>query len=193
MVATVSRRGGTTWVRRIGAAALVAALAATGCSSTRELSADRSTETTIRRLPDDELLDEEALETGSAAARSMEAIVAKLLASNDPCAILTQQEIRGYNIDATALAGSAVRQTMARGVVSVYNHTINVVPQTEDQLIAALRVQRDTFVQVLDVVDRYSSNPTSRQGNQQIENLVRSDQFVKASEAVNGWIYQNCS
>ena len=193
MIQRATPRRRAALVRRTGVAALVVALAATGCSSTRELAADRGTETTIRRLPDDELLDEEALETGSAAARSMDAIVAKLLASNDPCAILTQQEIRGYNIDATALAGSAVRQTMARGVVSVYNHTINVVPQTDEQLIAALRVQRDTFVQVLDVVDRYSANPTSRQGNQQIENLVRSDQFVKASEAVNGWIYQNCS
>ena len=180
-------------MRRLGGAALAAALLATGCASTRELSADQRTETTIRRLPDDELLNEAALETGSAATRSIDAIVAKLLASNDPCAILTQQEIKGYNVDATALAGSAVRRSMARGVVSVYNHTINVVPQTEEQLIAALRVQRDTFVQVLDVVDRYSANPASRQGNQQIESLVRSDQFVKASEAVNGWIYQNCS
>lgn len=171
----------------------VMAVVFTGCTTTKDLPGERSTETTIRRLPDDELLDEAALETGSAAAKNLQAIINRLLTSNDPCAILTQQAIKGYTIDATSLAGSAVRRTMASGVVDVYNHTINLVPANESTLIAALRVQRDTFVQVLEVVDRYSANPTSTQGNDQIAQLVQSDQFVKASDAVNLWVYSSCS
>lgn len=181
-----------TTVVRAGAVVLASVIALGGCTATRELSEPRETGTTIRRLPEDELLDGDVVETGSAAVRRIEEIVAKLLASRDACAILTQQEIKGYSIDPTALAGSSARRAMARGVLQVYNHVINTVPQHESQLIAALRVQRDTFVQVLDVVDRYSANPASSQGNEQIQTLVQSEQFVKAGEAVNAWIYDNC-
>ena len=66
---------------------------------------------------------------------------------NDVCAILTQKDIKGLKIDATTLASSSARRTLASGVVQVYDHVIQIVP--DPAIKPALEVQKSTFVQVL--------------------------------------------
>src|SRR4051812_44651454 len=110
----------------------------------------------------------------------MQKIIDRLLASNDACAILTQKDVKGYRIDATTLASSAARQVLARGVIDVYDHLIDIV--NDDGIKPALQRQRDTFVQILQIVDRYTANPTSKQGNDQIRALSTGPEFVKAQQ-----------
>jgi len=180
--------------RRWLGAALLSLLIVTpvGCSSSRDIESSDGTKTTIRDLGDDDLVDEDdALAGGSQGAKEIQKIIDKLLASTDPCAILTQKDIKGLKIDATTLASSSARQTLAQGVIDVYGHLIQIVPDAAVK--PALETQRDTFVQVLDIVERYTANPTSKQGNDQIQALVTGETFVKAESTVSGWTYANCS
>lgn len=170
--------------------ALLAVLAlAPACSSTRQLSSDERIPTTIRRLPDDGD-DAEALAGGSEGARQIQEMIDRLLASDDPCAILTQRDVKGFQLDATTLASSSARRVLTKGVVDVYDHLLALV--TDATVRPALQVQRDTFVQVLDLVDRYAANPTSQQGNDQIRALTTGDAFVRAQDVVGGWTVANC-
>lgn len=178
-------------LRRCAAVALTTVIALTaGCSSSRDLESAAQTGTTIRDLGE-ELVEDEALIVGSEGAKEMQKIIDRLLASNDACAILTQKDIKGYKIDATALASSSARQVLANGVVDVYDHLIALV--TDASVKPALQTQRDTFGQVLSVVDRYTANPTSAEANDQIQALVTGEEFVRAESAVSTWTFQNCS
>jgi hypothetical protein len=168
----------------------MALIAGPACSSSRDLESAANTGTTIRRLADD-IEDDEALAGGSEGAQEMQKIIDQLLASNDPCAILTQKDVKGYEIDATTLASSAARRVLTNGVIDVYDHLIVIVP--DDAIKPALQAQRDTFVQVLEVVDRYAANPTAKQGNDQINTLMTGEDFVRAQSAVAGWTSANCS
>lgn len=178
--------------RRAVATGLVVLVGLVGpaCSSTRDLESAEPTGTTIRDLGE-ELVEDEALVGGSEGAKEMQRIIDRLLASNDACAILTQKDIKGYKIDATTLASSSARQILANGVVDVYDHLITLV--TDPTVKPALQVQRDTFGQVLEIVDRYTANPTSKQGNDQIQALITGETFVRAESAVSAWTFQNCS
>ena len=173
------------------AALLATTLLPVACSSSRDVDSADATKTTIRKLDDGPLVDEDGLLGGSQGAKEIQRIIDRLLASNDPCAILTQKDIKGLKIDAATLASSSARQTLASGVIQVYDHVIQIVPDASVK--PALGVQRDTFVKVLDVVERYTANPTSKEGNDQITALVTGEEFVKAQSAVSGWTYQNCS
>lgn len=181
------------FLRRVFGLALIVATAVVpvACSSSRDIESAGETKTTIRDLGDDELVDEEALLSGSQGAKEIQKIIDRLVASNDACAILTQKDIKGLKIDATTLASSSARKTLAAGVVKVYDHIIQIVPDAA--IKPYLGTQRDTFVQVLDIVERYTANPTSKEGNDQIEALISGDKFVQAQSAVSGWTYQNCS
>lgn len=161
------------------------------CSSSRDIETAGETKTTIRDLGDEDLVDEDALISGSQGAKEIQKIIDRLVASNDACAILTQKDIKGLNIDATTLASSAARKTLAAGVVKVYDHIIQIVPDAAVK--PYLGTQRDTFVQVLDIVERYTANPTSKEGNDQIQALISGDKFVQAQSAVSGWTFSNCS
>ncbi|MFN8053134.1 MAG: hypothetical protein U0Q22_16935 [Acidimicrobiales bacterium] len=173
----------------IGVLLAAAVVAAPACSSTRDLDSADQTGTTIRKLADD-LVDEDPLTGGSAGAKELKKIIDRLVASNDPCAILTQKDIKGYQLDPTTLASSSARQTLAQGVVDVYDHLIKIVPDTT--ITPALQKQRDTFVQVLGIIDRYAANPTSKQSNDQIQALLTGTDFVQAQNAVSTWTYTNC-
>lgn len=165
-------------------------LAAVGCSSSRDVETSEGTKTTIRDLGDEELVDEDGLLSGSQGAKEIQRIIDKLLASNDPCAILTQKDIKGLKIDATTLASSAARVTLASGVIQVYDHVKAIV--VDESVKPALEVQKSTFVKVLDIVERYTANPTSKEGNDQIQALVTGEDFVKAQSTVSAWTYTNC-
>lgn len=181
-------RNGRTWL------AVVLVVVSTGlpvaCSSTREIDSADVTKTTIRDLGNEDLVDEDGLLSASQGAKEIQRIVDRLVASNDACAILTQKDIKGLKIDATTLASSSARQTLANGVVRVYDHVIQIVP--DPAIKPSLGVQRDTFVKVLDVVERYTANPTSKEGNDQIQSLVTSSAFINAQSAVSAWTYQHC-
>lgn len=164
-------------------------VAAPACSSTRDLEASAPS-STIRDLGNDPLVDDEGLASGSQGAAEIQKIIDRLVASNDPCAILTQKDIRGLKIDATTLASSSARKTLAAGVVQVYDHVIRIVPDAG--IKPSLEVQKSTFVQVLDVVERYTANPTSQEGNDEIRALVTGPDFVKAQTQVANWTNTNC-
>lgn len=168
---------------------LLVAVPLAACSSTTDLDSE-APGTTIRDLGDDPLVDDEGLTSGSQGAQAIQRIIDRLVASNDPCAILTQKDIKGLKIDATTLASSSARRTLAAGVVQVYDHVIQIV--TDPTVKPALEVQKSTFVQVLDVVERYTANPTSQEGNAQIQALVTGEDFVKAQGQVSDWTNANC-
>lgn len=183
--------------RRATAARRVLAVALTtvvpfvaACSSTKDLESGARTKTTIRDLGED-LIDDESVAGGSEGERKLQRVMDQLVASPDPCAILTQNGIQGYSIDPTILASSRARQTLTRGVIDVYNHLLDIIP--DPAVKPALVVQRDTFVEVLDVVERYTANPSSKQGNEQIAELVKGEEFVEAATSVSSWTLANCS
>ena len=95
------------------------------------------------------------------------------------------------DIETVATPWTEAVSRLAAGVVKVYDHIIQIVPDAAVK--PYLGTQRDTFVQVLDIVERYTANPTSKEGNDQIEALISGDKFVQAQSAVSGWTYQNCS
>jgi hypothetical protein len=187
-VRTVRDRRRALAVALLAVAPLTATMA--GCSSTRDLGSEGETKTTIRKIADD-AGDEGALAGGSQGAKEMQKIINRLLASNDPCAILTQKDVKGFSIDATALASATAREVLARGVIDVYDHLLDIVG--DDAIKPALQKQRDTFVEILQIVDRYTANPTSKQGNDQIRALSTGPEFVKAQHDVDNWTYQHCT
>jgi hypothetical protein len=170
-------------------AAMVAVPAA--CASTKDIESSDQTKSTIRDLGGDLVDPDDVIASGSAGAREIQKIIDRLVASNDACAILTQKDVKGLKIDPTTLASSSARQALTKGVIAVYDHLIDIVPDAAVK--PALVTQRDTFVQVLDLVERYTANPTSKQGNDQIQALITGDAFVKAATAVSSWTYANCS
>lgn len=170
-------------------AGLLVCLVAPSCSSSRDLVTDRQTGTTIRVLRDDGSGDD-AIAGGSEGARQIQEIIDRLVQSDDACAILTQKDVRGYQIDATTLASSSARRVLTNGVIAVYDHLIKIMK--DRAVVPALQSQRDTFVQVLDVVDRYAANPTAKQGNEQINALLTGDAFVQAQNQVAVWTSTNC-
>jgi outer membrane murein-binding lipoprotein Lpp len=171
-------------------AVVIPAVLLTGCSSSRDLDASVDLTSTTRKLSDAEIPDDDALVSGSAAVAALQELIDRLLASNDACAILTQRDIKDAQLDPTTLASSAARKTLTKGVIEVYDHVIAIV--TDQAVKVPLRVQRDAFVEVLDVVDRYSTNPTSKDANAEITNITRGPEFVAAQSAVQAWQFANC-
>lgn len=173
---------------RLGATFAVVVLLAGGCSQSRELG-DSATSTTFR-VSESEDASGDNLSGGSESAAQMQQMIDRLLVSTDPCAILTQRDIRDIQLDPTAMASSAVRQVVAKGVVEVYNHLAELV--TDTSVNAALLVQRDTFVKVLNVVERYSSAPASEAASAEIAALAQAPAYVAAETTVNAWVGANC-
>ena len=164
-------------------------VAATGCSKSTQLADDGQVTTTFR-VTEREESGGETVSGGSDSATQMQIIIDRLLASSDACAILTQRDIRDIQLDPTAMASSAVRQVVATGVVDVYNHLAELV--TEPTVNAALIVQRDTFAQVLAVVERYSNAPTSDAATSEISALAAAPEYIEAEATVNSWVSVNC-
>ncbi len=169
---------------------LIVATMITACAQSTQLAEDGGATTTFR-VSEREETDSVNVGGGSESATQMQLLIDRLLASSDPCAILSQSEIRDIQLDPTAMASSAVRQVVATGVVEVYNHLATLIP--EPTVNAALLVQRDTFVQVLNVVERYSNAPVSDAATAEIAALARAPAYVAAEATVNSWVSVNCS
>lgn len=174
---------------RIVVAAALAAVVAVGCSRTDEMSQGRS-ETTLRIVDDDVSADGD-LGDASEAARQMQALVDRLLDSDDACAILTQREAAAVQLDPTVLLSSSARRVLAEGIVAVYQHLVTLVD--DPTVKPALVVQQQTFAQVLDIVDRYADSPTSERGADEVQALASTPEFLAASQTVATWVTANCT
>lgn len=176
--------------RALGVAALVvAAMVLGGCSSSRDLPKGESNGQTLPTLADDGGGD--TLASASAAAKRLQAVIDKLLAEDDACKILTRQDLSDLRIDPTSLASSSARKVLSQGVVDVYDHLMEII--VDPSVDPALQAQRDSFVRVLDIVERNTANPSSKVASDQIRAIVSAPAYVSAGDAVAAWTYANCS
>ncbi len=169
---------------------VVAALALVGfgCSQTTDLSSDAVTTTNPKPATTDVVDGQSGNE--SAGIDALQTLVDRLLASNDTCAILTQRDVRANQLDPTLFTSSNSRQVLARGVVQIYDHLIQISPVA---IRKALQDEKDVFAQVLDVVDRYAQNPNDKNATTQIDSLLKQPGMVTAQQALNDFITANCS
>jgi hypothetical protein len=158
------------------------------CSSTTELDSAAPTTTNPPKAQVDPL-DEAGGVIGAAGIQQLQDLVDRLLASNDPCAILTQRDVQGNQLDPTLFTSSAARQVLASGLIDVYDHLIQISPVVIRQ---ALTDQKAVFAQILDVVDRYANSPNDPGATTQIEDLLSQPGMVSAQQQINAFIQQNC-
>jgi len=162
--------------------------ASVACSSTTELNSDAVTTTNPPKEQVDPL-DQIAGASGQAGIQQLQDLVDRLLASNDPCAILTQRDVQENQLDPTLFTSSAARQVLASGLVDVYDHLIQISPVAIRQ---ALSDQKAVFAQVLEVVDRYANSPNDPGATGQIEDLLAQPGMVTAQQEINAFITQSC-
>lgn len=184
--ATVTYRGGVSGARRWAAAVLVLAGGAVGCTRTTELSSELPTTTSPAPETTDSLDQSQAATAGIAA---LEDLIARLLASDDPCAILTQRDVQANQLDPTLFTSSAARQVLAQGLVEVYDHLVVISPLAIRQ---PLEDQKGVFVQILQVIDRYADSPDDPQAVEEIDGLLAQPAVVEAQAQLNSFIEQNC-
>ena len=177
-------------VRVAAGAAIVVIMSAVGtsCAQTDELAEGRSS--TTLRIGEDDLALGDDLAGSSAAAGQMQDLVDELLASNNACAILNQQAAGAIKLDPTTMMSSSARRVLAKGIVDIYDHLVTLVD--DPAVKPALLVQQATFVEVLDIVDRYADSPSSKRGADEIKALAGAPQFVAASQSVATWVTTNC-
>jgi hypothetical protein len=163
-------------------------LGVAGCSRTAELNSEAVTTTNPPKAAVDPI-DQLAGANGAAGIQQLQDLVDRLLASNDPCAILTQRDVRENQLDPTLFTTAAARQVLASGLVDVYDHLIQISPVAIRQ---PLSDQKAVFAQVLEVVDRYASNPNDPGATGQIEDLLSQPGMVAAQQQINAFIQGNC-
>ena len=170
---------------------LVASLAcvAAACSSSSDIATSRQPTSTVRIAPDDAIGNGDGLTNGSEAIRQIQAMVDKLSQSTDPCGVLTGRDVKGIKLDPTAMASGEARKVVSQGVVKIYNHLVQI---SDPAIKDALRVQRDTYSQILDVVDRFAAAASSKQGNDEIQALAATPQFLAAQQQVAAWTTTHC-
>ena len=156
-----------------------------GCSQTEDLGFAASS-TTLRLVDDDDL----SGDATSASAEQVQTVVDRLLDTDDACAILTQSAIASVSLEPTALLSASARRVLAQGIVDIYAHVTELVP--DPAVRPALQVQSNTFAQVLSVVDRYADSPNSARGATEIQTLSEAPDFVAASQTVSTWVSANC-
>lgn len=182
--------------RRRGATVLLAATLCTlvslsACSETSEVATSRATSSTVRIAPDDAIGNgDDAVTNGSEANRQLQLAIDKLASSNDVCAILTQRDVKGLELDPTTMASAQARKILSQGVLKVYDHLVAIGDAT---IKDALRVQRDTYVSVLDIVDRYAIAASSKQSNEEIRAVTSAPQFLAAQQQTATWAATHCN
>ncbi len=158
------------------------------CSTTTELTSDPPTTTNPPKAATDPL-DDIATSAGQAGLDQLQDLLDRLLASNDPCAILTQRDVRENQLDPTLFTTSAARQVLAAGLVDVYDHLIQISPESIRQ---ALADQKAVFAQVLEVVDSYATNPNDPTATGRIDELMDQPGMVTAQQEINAFIREQC-
>ncbi len=166
----------------------LALLAAAGCRTSKEIP-PYADEGFHRPTTTEDPLEGAELASGAAGLEELQRIFDRLLASNDPCAILTQQDLAENRLDPTVFTDPAARRLLADGLVRVFDHLISISPPT---ITSALEAERDVFSDVLEVVDRYATNPTGAGATDEIEVLVNSQQFLAAGQQISQFVSTSC-
>jgi len=179
--------------RSVAAVALALALplGSAACSETRTLEGGaEATSTTVRLLEEERGEFDEGLRTGSEAAAEIQRWINDLVTETDPCSILSQKVVQDRSFDPTVLASAAARKALAEGYVQVINHLVALID--DPAVTPALVVQRDSATEILDIVDRYAANPTSREGARQIDAVTAAPAYVEAEATISRWVISNC-
>jgi hypothetical protein len=164
------------------------ALVVGACSTSREIP-PYADEGFHRATTTEDPLEGAELASGAAGVEELQRLFDRLLASNDACAILTQRDVAENRLDPTVFTDPGARRMLADGLVRVFDHLIAITPPT---ITAALQAEKDVFSQVLEVVDRYASNPNNPGATDEIEVLVNSQQFLAAGQQISQFVSTSC-
>lgn len=170
--------------------AVVVALggAVASCSTSTDIEGSPVTTTEKAPKPTDPL-DSDALVTGSEAVAQLQALVDSMLATQDPCAVLTQRDLKENRLDPSLFTSAAARRVVAKGLVSVYDHLIQISPAA---ITSALQSQKAVLVEVLAVVDQYANDPTGTKATKEIDRLVNAPGYLAAQTQLTTWVSGNC-
>jgi hypothetical protein len=175
--------------RLVSITAVVAALGlgAVGCSGSKELGYDGPAKGAPTTTEDP--LNASNLMTGAAGIAELNKLLDAMMASQDPCAILTQRDVEKNKLDPSLFTSPEARRVLTQGLIRVFDHLILISPAV---ITAPLQAQKDTFTKVLDVVERYANNPGATGANAEIDTLTGSQSFVTASSQISAWIASAC-
>jgi hypothetical protein len=178
-------------VRRVLILATLVVLAAApiACSRSTDIDSVARSTTTERSPATTDPLDADALASGSEAIRKLQAIVDGMLATTDPCAILTQRDVEGNELDPSIFTSSSARKVVTNGLIEVYDHLISISPP---EITAPLTAQKAVFTEVLGVVERYASSGDDTRATQQINTLVSAPGYLAAQTQLTSWVNANC-
>lgn len=176
--------------RRFAAAwALLVVLLTTlvlGCSTSREIDVRaESGQTTTTEEP----IDDASYDSGAEGIERLRALIKKLLADDDVCSVLQQRSAPSNQLDPSLFLSPTARQVLTKGLVDVMDHLIAI---SDPSLHGAFKTQKDAFVQVLDVVDRFANNPNDPRSTAAIQTLVQAPDFVAAQGQISSWVSSNC-
>lgn len=169
--------------------ALVVVAGLSGACS-RSTDIEGSPVTTTEKAPaTTDPLDSDALITGSEAVAQLQALIDSMLATKDPCAVLTQRDIEANKLDPSLFTSSAARRVVTEGLIDVYDHLISISPAA---ITSALQSQKVVLVEVLGVVERYAADPTNAKATTEIDNLVSAPGYLAAQNQLTSWVSANC-
>lgn len=162
------------------------AVVSAGCSSSREIDvrSEPGQSTTT-----EEPIDDAGYDSGAEGIEKLQALLKKLLADDDVCSVLQQRNAPSNQLDPSLFLSPTARQVLTQGLVEVMDHLIAI---SDPSLHGPFKVQKDAFVQVLDVVDRFANNPNDPRSTAAIQTLVQAPDFVAAQGQISAWVSSNC-
>ena len=175
-------------MRWVLAALTLGALAASSCSSTRDLPSVTTARPSTTIVDNSGELPRDTV-APSVAIQDLEVLIARLLASNDSCAILTQRDVRENQLDPGLFDDPAARRVLADGLVQIFDHLVTISPPS---IHDSLRDQKDIYADVLAVVDEYAADPENTEATAEIEGLLDQPRFLLAQNEINRFIEQVC-
>lgn len=161
---------------------------AVSCSRSTEIEGTPVTTTEKAPRPTDPL-ESDALVTGSEAVAQLQALVNSMLATQDPCAVLTQRDIEANRLDPSLFTSAAARRVVTKGLIDVYDHLISISPAA---ITSALQAQKSVLLEVLAVVDQYANDPSGTKATKEINRLVSAPGYLAAQTQLTSWVSANC-
>jgi hypothetical protein len=175
-------------MRRFLCLVVLSALAAVpACSQSTDIEGHAATTTTRHSTETTDPLDAAA---GTAAIRKLDRLIDGMLASQDPCAVLSQRDLQANQLDPSLFTTARARKAVTKGLVDVYDHLVKISPP---ELTGPLTAQKAVFVDVLQVVDLYAtSGGQDQQATRQIDSLVSAPGYVAAQAQLTAWVSSHC-
>ncbi len=173
----------------IAASVLLTALSAgpvLGCSTSREIDVNAGP---ARSTTTEEPVDDASYDSGAEGIARLQALIKKLLDDDDVCSVLQQRSAPSNQLDPSLFLSPEARQVLTKGLVDVMDHLITI---SDPRLHSAFQTQKDAFVKVLDVVDRFANNPNDPRSTAAIQTLVQAPDFVAAQGQISSWVSANC-